>query len=78
MDLNHFFNFENPISIFYKFYFVNIFISHFEKKYSRFVTYEWFFFPDRVLEFFIIIATKAAVIWLMTTALGGEGCFATN
>jgi len=28
--------------------------------------------------FFFIIATKAEVIWLMTTALGGEGCFATN
>jgi hypothetical protein len=29
MDLNHFFNFENPISIFYKFYFVNVLIKSF-------------------------------------------------
>ncbi len=32
MYLNHFFNFENPISIFYKFYFVNVFIQSFWKE----------------------------------------------
>jgi hypothetical protein len=32
MDLYHFFNFENPVSIFYKFYFVNVLIQSFWKE----------------------------------------------
>ena len=74
MDLNHFFNFENPISIFYKFYFVNVLIKSFWKELQPYQSVSMLLknqYFIKMLSLFEILA----LIWNVGTALKCQCCY---